>query len=320
MTPAFEIEVGGKSYTQKIKARLVELTVVDLAGASSDSLEITLDDRDNLQRPAHGAILTCHIGYKGKPLIDKGQYSHYMTEFEGSSRRMVIRATAVDFIRDKGLKSERSRSFDDKTLGDIVTSVAEEHGYKAVVDDFVKDIPIPHLDQVNESDLNLLRRLARQYGATFKASAGLLVFFQRGDKREALGIVTLRPSDVSTWNVSREDRSRYTVVAAKWHDLDAAQTKTAMVGEEGGSIRTLPHPFADETAAMHAAQAELNRLAKATATVRLTLPGNPLLRAEGGLTLDGFRDGIDDDYTITRVEHSISKKGYKCKVQAELAK
>lgn len=93
-----------------------------------------------------------------------------------------------------------------------------------------------------------------------------------------------------------------------------------MVGEEGGNLRALPFSYANEQAAAYAAQAELDRLARVTATVRITLPGNPLLRAEGGLILEGFRDGVDDEYTITRVEHTITKGGYKCKVEAELAK
>ncbi|WP_104565474.1 hypothetical protein [Ralstonia mannitolilytica] len=46
--------------------------------------------------------------------------------------------------------------------------------------------------------------------------------------------------------------------------------------------------------------------------------GDPALTAERPLTVTGFRDGINGDWLIRRVEHHIDGGGYRCDVEAEL--
>ena len=323
MIPSFYVSVKGDDYTKEINDRLVEFRIADIAGYKSDYFEVTLDDRDSMPRPAHGASIEVQIGYEGQELVDKGKFTHHETIFEGPPQRMTVRAAAVNF-RDT-LKSQRTRSFDNVTLGDLVAAVASEHNYDSFVDEFLKDITIPHIDQTDESDLLFLTRLSTQYGATFKASAGLLVFFMSGGKksdqlREALGSVTLKPEDVSTWSIAERDTGRVTAVTAKWHDYDAAATKTIKVGA-GDIIRAISKTFPTEAEAYHAAQSKLDRLLRLTVSVSITLPGRPELIAEGGLVLEEFRDGVDNDYVIDRVDHIITKSGgYKTKIEASLDK
>lgn len=324
MTPVFEIIVGGTDYTATVMDRLVEMRLVDIAGWKSDYMELVLDDRETIKRPKHGEKIIIRLGYDGQPLKQKGVYVHDETEFSGPPKRMIIRAAAVNF-REK-LKATRTRSFDDVTLGDLVSGIAAEHGYSAYVDDFVKDITIPHVDQTAESDLRLLTRLAGQYNALFKAAGTSLILVPKGGKKseavkDTLGTVTLTPADVSSWRIPRQDKSRYSGVKANWYDYDAALLKSVLAGDNSGNVRDLPTQFPTEQEAWAAANAELEKLIRSKADASITLPGNPSLTAEGGLVLEGFRDGVDDEYTITRVEHTYTKRGgYQCKVEAELSR
>lgn len=46
--------------------------------------------------------------------------------------------------------------------------------------------------------------------------------------------------------------------------------------------------------------------------------GDPNLTAERPLTATGFRDGINGDWLIKRVEHHIDSSGYRCDVECEM--
>lgn len=323
MTPIFQIIVGDTDYTDKVMDRLVELRLVDLAGHKSDYMELVLDDRNEIKRPKHGEQIFLWLGYSDQDMVKKGVYVHDETEFTGPPKRMKIRAAAINF-REK-LKAPRTRHFDDVTLGGLVSSIAGEHGYSHYTDDFLKDIVIPHIDQTAESDLRLLERLSRQYNAMFKAAGTSLILIPKGGKkseavRETLGTVTLTPDEVTSWRVPRQDKSRYSGVRANWYNFDASMLESVLAGDDSRNVRQLPTQYPNHDEAWQAANAELEQLIRSKADAEITLPGRPDLTAEGGLVLQGFRDGVDDEYTITRVEHTYTKRdGYKCKLQAELS-
>jgi phage protein D len=75
--------------------------------------------------------------------------------------------------------SQKTRSWDNLRLADIVKTVATDNGLIPRVADALKDIHISHIDQVAESDANLLARLARDYNAVSKPSGGYWLFCSR---------------------------------------------------------------------------------------------------------------------------------------------
>ena len=89
----------------------------------------------------------------------------------------------------------------------------------------------------------------------------------------------------------------------------------------GEPTRRLRHWYQDEDAAKEAAQAELDKRIRGEHKLTLTMPGNPAMGAESPLLATGFRAGIDGEWLITRVAHSLSKgTGYVCDIEAEKAK
>ncbi len=116
-----------------------------------------------------------------------GLFFHSESEIQLAPRRLTVRATAADFRRRSSLKARKRRSWDNVSLGDLVRSIAAEHDYTGRVHPSLAGVIIPHIDQTAESDLHLLRRLARQYDATTKAAGGRLIFQPRGIGRSAGG-------------------------------------------------------------------------------------------------------------------------------------
>ncbi|MCR2730891.1 contractile injection system protein, VgrG/Pvc8 family, partial [Salmonella enterica] len=64
--------------------------------------------------------------------------------------------------------NQKSRSWDDVSLGDIVKTVASDNGLIPKVAGALANIAVGHLDQVNESDAALMTRLASRFNAISK--------------------------------------------------------------------------------------------------------------------------------------------------------
>lgn len=327
MTPIFRILADSLDVTAKIADRLVSLTVTDEAGWQSDTVEIVLDDRDAaLAVPATGAELSVALGYEESGAVDKGLYRVDEVEMSGPDMQMRIRAKASD-SRDKEalgrFKAPQSRSWHDTTVGDLVKSIASEHGFDPVVADALASIAIPHLDQSEESDINLLQRLAGDNGAVVKPAHGKLLFVPRGEARTASGkampSIALGPGDVDTWRVTLAERAKYRSVVAKWQDEGGADLVPEQVGE-GDPVYTVRHTYRDAAQARRAAQAKLDAFQRGASTIDITMPGRPEIGAECSLRLSGFRPGVDGAWVITRAEHRIEDGGYTCSVSAEVPK
>ena len=187
MQPAFNISADGRQgATEAIRARLFALAVTDEAGRQSDSAEIRLDDRrGDSELPRKGSELEISIGYKGGSLTGLGRSAVNEIGRDGPPCTLLIRSKGADMR--SSLKAQKTRSWDDVLLGDLVAGIASEHGLDPRVGASLNSIRIPHLDQTEESDLNLLKRLARDYDVVAPPASGALLLVPRGEASTASG-------------------------------------------------------------------------------------------------------------------------------------
>ncbi|RDH92170.1 MAG: hypothetical protein DIZ77_08785 [endosymbiont of Seepiophila jonesi] len=322
MTPAYRIIADQQDITAIIRDRLISLHVTDKTGLVSDTAEITLDDRDSaIEIPRTGARLEIYMGYQETGLYRMGSYTVDEVELAGPPDTIRIRAKAADMRQS--LKSCKLRNWDDITLGDLVATIAAEHGLIPRVGEFLDAIHIPHLDQTYESDMHLLTRLAKQYDADAKPVDGRLVFVEKGTAKSASGR-PLNPIDinieqVSTWRWTLAERGKYARVVAHYRDLQQAKDIYLHAGE-GNPALCLRRSFPDKDTAKKAAHARLDKETRGMRTLSLTLIGTPTLTAEAKLTLHGFRKGVDDGWVATQASHEINGSGYSTRVEAETPK
>ncbi len=324
--PGFRITADGNEATSVFRDRLVRLEVVDEAGLQSDMVEIELADTGPVQiaLPRTGVELDIWLGYH--PALSRmGLYIVDEVEMSGPPDRMLIRAHAAPHEATRGgktdLQTQKSRSFPKgTTLGALVERIATDHGLEPAVAQDLAGRPLPHIDQVNESDMNLLLRVAGWFGAMAKPASGRMAVFRRGDSKSTGGavlpVVALTPAQVSTWSARISRREPAKQVVAVWRDLEAGEDKEAVAGE-GEPIRRMRQTFPDEETAKEAAEAELRRSERQGGSLSLTLPGRVDLMAEGRLMLTGFREGVAGEWLISRVTHTLDVGGYRCSVEAE---
>lgn len=314
MQPAFKIIAQGRDITALIADRLVELSVTDEAGIKSDKLRIELDDRDQLfQLPSKGAVLRVSLGWVGQPLVAMGVYTVDEIEVTGGPRSLSISASATDF--NSSISSQQERSWHDTTLGEIARKIAAEHDLEPVVSAKMAKVKIAHVDQT-ESSLQLLTRLAAQYGGVVKTPDGKLVLAERGRTKSVSGqkleAITITPGEFSSWSMTATGRGTYQAVKAYWQDKGKAKRTGEVAGSTDKKARTmsLPHTYASKEEAQEAANSKLEAMEKGEAKLSIKdMPGNTNIFAEQRVIASGFRQGVDGEWVATKVEHKISGSG-----------
>ncbi len=325
-TPIFRILADGSNITEIIQDRLLSLRLRDEVGFESDDVEIVLDDRDHsIELPNVGAELDISLGYRETELTHMGLFRVDEVELSSPPMQMVIRAKAANFAAGKSakglLQTQKTRAWDEVSLADVVKKISDEHNYKAVVDKHYEQIRFDHIDQTAESDLHLLIRLAKEYGAVVKPMDTYLCFVAEGKTEkadgESLPLLELAPADIFTWRVALSYRKAYAAVKAKWHDKILAKTLSLTVGE-GEPVFEISHLHNNEKAAYEAAQSTLKKSQRGNATINLSLSGCLEASAKRKLKLMGFRGGVDGEWICQKVEHQLNSSGFSTTIEGEI--
>ena len=210
-----------KDISQLVSTRLMGLTLTDSRGFEADQLDIQLNDADGmLSLPPRGAILSLGLGWKNEPLTYKGEYTVDEVEHSGAPDSLTIRARSAD-LRGT-LTNQQERSFHRTTLGAIVKQIAEENQLKPQISSEMANINIAHIDQANESSINLLQRLAKEHDAIATVKNGNLLFMPAGRGKTVNGkeipvlIITRQQGD--SHRVSIAEGDNYEGVKAYWHN------------------------------------------------------------------------------------------------------
>lgn len=308
MRPRVQILADGQDITAGAADRLLDLVIEDNSGMEADDLSFTLDDRaPHLEMPQHGAELELALGDGRIGLVNMGRWRVDETEASGPTRRIRVGATSANMAGD--LRAPRTRSWEGRTLGQIVASIASGADLVPAVSASLASILVPYVAQTAESDLNLLTRLGRRYGAIAKPAAGRLVLSRRGEETgtdgTTLPTIELLPAALSEWRMQIVDRGTYASVEARWRALGEGIERTVLVGS-GTPRRTLRHIHATEDEARRAAEAALRDAERGGESGVLICAGfRPELFAGGRVRTPGLRVEMDATWLISRVEHRL---------------
>jgi phage protein D len=346
-SPAYSLIVDGTNITNLVNQRLISLTLTDNRGFEADTLDLVLDDADGaLELPRKGAKVQVAIGWADTGTVDKGSYVVDELEHSGAPDQLTIRARSAD-LRE-GLTTKRDQSWHDTTLGQLVSDIAARNELQPAVSENLASVPIEHIDQTNESDANLLSRLADWHGAAAMVKDDRLLFIASGSGKSASGkplpAISITRQDGDRHRFAVADREAYTAVRAYYFDLRQAKRGEVLVNDKAaqslrekpakasdnqeppdpsvsdtGNIKALRHTYATKDNAMRAAQAAWARLQRGVATLSITLAeGRPDLMPELPASVSGIKPQIDAiDWTLIKVMHSITDNGYTTALELE---
>nr|WP_145537985.1 phage late control D family protein [Yersinia alsatica] len=346
--PDYTITVDGIDRSGGIKTRLMSLTLTDSRGFEADQLDIELDDSDGkLVLPRRGAKIAVALGWQGAALIDKGTFTVDEIEHSGAPDKLTIRARSADFRET--LNVRRDQSYHKTTIGGIIKIIAERNKLTPTLNKAMSDLVVDHIDQTNESDGNLITRLAKQYGAIAAVKNGNLLFIKQGQAKTASGkpipVMTIIRSLGDGHQFSMADRGAYTGVVANWLNTRTTEkpvvkvkrkrkrkaTSTAkpkepeekqgeyLIGTDE-NVLTLRTTYASKHNALRAAKSNWERLQRGAAKFSIQLAkGRADLYPEVPVKVSGFKKQIDEaDWTLVTVTHSVSDTGFTTALELEV--
>lgn len=320
--PICIITANNKPLNSLITSRIMSVTITDNRSDKADELELELDDSDGaLQLPKKGVKLNCKIGFKHTELIDKGDFIVDETEWSGSPDKITVRASSANF--KSKIKEGKSKSYHRQNFGAIAQQIAKDHNLKLVMTDSLKKISLQHVDQTNESDLNLLTRLAKQQGAEMSVKKDRLLIFKAGSAKTASGKslpkIGISRRDGDQFSYSEQDReSDYTGVTAGYQDMGKAKRKIEHSGDEG-HMKRLKGTFANKEEAKRAADAKMAEIKRKKATFKINLAqGIPQISTESPVQLIGFKREIDAlHWIVDKATHTYSTSGLTTQIELE---
>lgn len=320
----YRLVVNDIDISSLVNNRLISLEIDDKRGMESDSLSIELSDHDGLlDIPPLNAEIQVWLGWESTGLVYKGKYKATEVDHAGAPDRLSIRATSADL--KKTLKQKKERSFDNKSIADIITAIAYEHELTPYVHPDLADNILAHIDQ-NESDANLITRIADEHNAIATIKNGSLLFMPKGKSETASGLelptaIIVRASGDNHRYSKTNGGDDISGVTCYYYDAKKAERQSVTVGDNTQNIKELRHFCRDQEAAFHAAQAEYNRIKSKAAVFTIDLArGIPDLIPEMEIETQGFKPEIDEIFWLcTTVKHKLDDSGgFSTSLEAEV--
>lgn len=321
-TPICILTADSKPLNEEILQRIISVTVTDNRANEADQLDITLDDSDGvLELPRRGVKINCQLGFIGEGVHDKGDFIVDETEWSGTPDTITIKASSANF--KSNIKEAKSKSYHRKTFGEVAAEIVKNHNLTLVMTNELKNINLNHIDQTNESDLNLLARISKQNGAEMAVKKDRLLIFKAGSAKTASGkdlpSITLTRNDGDQFRYSEQDReSDHTGVSASYHDTGKAKRENVTSGAEG-KVKKLKGTYANKEEAERVSTAKMDEIKRQMAKFSMTTAfGIPSISTETPTILNGFKPQVDKlKWIVEKATHSYSTSGLTMQLELE---
>lgn len=320
MKPYYTLSIDGNAIT--LHNRSINMQVIDKNGMEADELTIELDDHDGkVELPSRGQVLGLSFGYDGGAVY-VGRFTVDEVSHKGPPDVITIRASSADFRQT--LLTEREQSYDSTTVGGILTQIAGRQGLKLAVSSELGSIVVTHIDQTNESDANLITRLATEHDAVGTIKDGKLIFIPRATGKAASGKtmsgIIIKKADTQSHDFSEQDRQdKVGTMASYYQDKKTGKRIKVQTGG-GGTTHHLKQTYHSKDEAINAAKGKLKKTKTAGKTLTLSLSlGRPELTCEMSIKTSGFKSQIDGiDWIITEVTHTLNnQQGLNTQIDCE---
>ena len=337
------VSVDGRELSDDLRL-LIDEVVVDDSSHLPDMVEVRLRDdahdvftRAGAQVGATIEISATPSGRTGDPLpVFKGEITSLEVDYEATVGTIaVIRGYDASH---RLLKHRRIQAFEQLSVVDIVRQVASDAGVKVGTLEG-STTPLDHAGQFNQTDMEFLRRLARESGSELTVELGELQLRppppssrgpDPGDLRQ-----TGQPLQLTLGQNLRGVRARIgaagqseRVVVRSWdyhhrESLEASapsETTSVDIGTTPADAarafdvaeqRFVDRPYQTQAQVDAAVDAVAELVASAHVECFGVADGNPSLRAGEAVSLALLGDPFDGKYTVTTARHVFDEEGYR---------
>ncbi|MFZ1418298.1 MAG: contractile injection system protein, VgrG/Pvc8 family [Burkholderiaceae bacterium] len=194
--PDYLIKYEGKDITTDLKHYLLGISYTDYLGGQSDELQLEFEDVDGrwirAWYPEQGDALSLSVGDQFTGMVSWGSFEIAEIEYEHPPSTVTIKALSTGITRAN--RTLQPKAYEKTTLEKVVRTIAAR--LRLSVTGTVVDIPIERITQYQESDVEFLSRIAREYGHTFKIVDKTLVFHANVELSKQEPVAVLNPADI----------------------------------------------------------------------------------------------------------------------------
>ena len=312
-------EYNGANATVQLADYLAKFAYTDVASGTSDSISLTLNDRDGKWRgawfPEKGdrlrpAILTRNWNREGDASnFSCGAFCVDSFGFHGG-RPVQLSLEGVALPADKGFKTtERTETYEKTNLQEIGEKIAERAGISLYYE--ASAVSIAKVEQSKQDDCAFYNELVTKYGLALKIyNDRLVVFSEATYEAKAVKAVLTEEDFDPGWDWDTALTGTYTGVKYEYTNPEKDQTLTVEVGG-GDRIYTCNEAADNATEATLIALAAVNNANKGTTTMKVTLArAVPGLIASDCIELKGGLLGrIAGKYYIEKIRHELDAGG-----------
>lgn len=347
-----DIYIRGKNVTTSLLPYLKATTFNNSIGNQVDELELSLADRDDLfigqWLPERGDKLavtaTCINWFKDGDKIElkcgNGDFEIDNISSKGPPNEVSIKA--VSTLNSTIRRELRDKSWEKIYFKELARQIAEKHQLTLVFR--TEDSFFDRIDQKEQSDLAFLAQTANELDCIIKVENNKLIIFDEEDLELQDVTVTIKRSDVKSWDIKTEAHDLYKEVKVHYFNPHEKKKSTATISHKrvkrgnpnkkkpanhpkpndkystwsyldqdnlkgGGKTLELRRRFHSLAEAQRYAIAKLRQKNKGETIGELQLMGNPNLPAGVVIALDGF-GWFDGAYLVEKSNHTFQSGGY----------
>lgn len=297
---------NGKSASQMAEY-LSSFQFTDVASGSSDSISLTLHDRDRKwiggwfpqkgDRLKPVLKLTDWTGDGKSENLSCGTFIVDEFSFKGGPIQLSLQGLAIPST--SGFKAtERTYTYENTTLKEIGSKVAKRAGLTLYYE--ASAISIESVAQDNQTDCTFYNDLVVKYGLALKIYNDRLVVFNEATYEAQKVVATLTEADFEpdwTWDTTMA--GTYTGVKYQYTNSDKNKVFTVTAGS-GARILTVNEAANNLTEATLIALASLNNANKGTTTMKITLKAAKKIVATSCVQITGLGN-LNGKYYVEQV-------------------
>lgn len=324
--PLYRVEINGADVTSRFSPLATEIDITKNSKRAAHTAEITLADPDgSTLLPEDGAKVRISLGIEGEGLVlvFEGTVNDVNWSIaRGGGRTLKISATSAD--QKSKVKQPALRHKDKGTFKDTATEWGKKAGLNVQVIGDLASVERDYWLQQHESFQTWGQRMAEEFGASFQIMGDRAIFSPRNESVSASGqaltpVYAAWGKNLLSASISPViGRPQYQSVVTRYYDRQEAKWKEEKVDVRGANATvnlTEQMPAAGKSHAGSKSKSGSKKSEREKGSGSITIVGDPTAEPEAQLFASGLRDGIDGEYIIDAVNHTVSKKsGFETKL------
>jgi len=323
-SPNWILSYLGVNITANVSQMVLAIRYVDRLEGASGELEVDLEDSEKLWQgpwyPALGDVVSLQIGYSGEAFLDCGEFQIDELELDGPPDVMRIRCLAAYIT--PAMRTVNTAAYENMGVMEIAAQIAAKYGLAlvAATSESSSDVVFERVTQRRQTDLEFLKRLAREHNFDFTVRAGQLIFYDRPALESVAAVLTMVRSDTVRFSFRNRSRRIYDGAQFSYFDPDTKELISQSVSANSpvptGDTLKIVARCENAQQAMVKAEALLHLHNMVFVDAYLEGPGCTVLVAGNNVQLSGW-GALDGTYLIETAQHRLARvAGYSTSIAA----